>query len=89
VHVTINWQGTADLLIQQNPPVVPRFHTPLSSSLICSLAKAIPEFKAAFLEDGLERKQFSGFGPVVLFRTMFEKGWKYLLELVKLERNKR
>lgn len=89
VHVTINWQGTADVLIQQNPPVVPRFYTPLSSSLICSLAKNIPEFKAAFLEDGLERENFANFGPVVLFRSMFEKGWKYLLELVKLERNKR
>ncbi|MCX7787352.1 MAG: hypothetical protein N2442_06625 [Spirochaetes bacterium] len=89
MHVTINWQGTAEVLIQQNPPVVPRFHTPLSSSLISKLTKAIPEFKAAFLEDGLERHQFADFGPVVLFRSMFEKGWKYLLDLVTLERNKR
>jgi len=89
VHVTINWQGTADVLIQQNPPAVPRFYTPVSSSLVSYLAKTFPDFKAAFLEDGLDRKQFADFGPVVLFRSMFEKGWKYLLELVKLERNKR
>lgn len=89
VHIIINWQGTADVLIQQNPPVVPRFYTPISSSLVSYLAKTLPDFMVAFLEDGLDRSQFADYGPVVLFRSMFEKGWKYLLELVTLQRNKR
>ncbi len=88
VHVTINWKGTADTLIQQDPPVIPRMDTPISSSRVCLLAKEYPEFKKAYLEDGLATEEFAGFGPVALFRSMFEEGWNYLLNLVKVERNR-
>lgn len=82
MHITINWKGTADKLIELDPPVVYRMETPAPQKVIDELQEKIPDFKKAFTEDGLSVKEFKDFGPVVLFRNSFIKGWRYLLDTV-------
>ena len=38
------------------------------------------------MEDSLSREEFADFGPVVLFRSMFLKGWDFLLSTIKERR---
>jgi transaldolase len=86
VVVTINWEGTADKLIEQNPPVVYRLFNPVPQKVIDELMEKLPDFKRGYLEDGLEEEEFEHFGPVMLFRNMFIKSWKRALELMKERR---
>jgi transaldolase len=86
MHITINWKGTADRLIEQDPPVVHRFDTPAPQYVVDELLEKIPDFRRAYREDGLNREEFADFGPVVLFRSMFLKGWDYLLTTIKQRR---
>lgn len=86
VHITINWKGTADKLIETNPPVVYRMETPAPQHVIAELLEKLPDFQKAYHEDGLAIDEFEDYGPVVLFRTMFLKGWENLLQCVKEQR---
>jgi len=88
MHITINWKGTADKLIELDPPVVYRMFNPAPQHVIDELFKKIPDFKKAYLEDGLNVEEFAGFGPVNLFRTQFINGWNYLLKTIKERREK-
>jgi len=83
---TINWEGTADKLIEQNPPVVYRLFNPVPQKVIDELMEKLPDFKRGYLEDGLEIEEFEGFGPVQLFRSMFTGSWARVLELIKERR---
>jgi len=71
MHVTINWTGTADKLIEVNPPVVYRMFNPVPQKVIDDLLEKIPDFRRAYMEDGLTVDEFKDFGPVVLFRDSF------------------
>ncbi len=86
VCCTINWDGTADQLIEQNPPVIYRLFNPVPQKVIDELMEKLPDFKRGYLEDGLEVEEFEHFGPVLLFRSMFIKSWKRALELMKERR---
>ncbi len=86
MHITINWKGTADTLIEMNPPVVYRMDTPAPQYVIDELLGKIPDFRKAYLEDGLSIDEFEEYGPVALFRSMFLKGWESLLDVVKEQR---
>lgn len=88
MHITINWKGTADKLIESDPPVVYRINTPAPQYVIDELLEKIPDFRRAYLEDGLSIEEFAGFGPVDLFRSSFVKGWNYLLKTIKERRKK-
>ena len=88
MHITINWKGTADKLIELDPPVVYRMFNPAPQYVIDELLKKIPDFKKAYLEDGLKIDEFKDFGPVNLFRTQFINGWNYLLKVIKERREK-
>ncbi len=88
MHITINWKGTADKLIELDPPVVYRMFNPTPKYVIDELLNKIPDFKRAYLEDGLDIDEFKDFGPVDLFRSSFIKGWEFLLTKIK-ERRKR
>jgi len=46
----------------------------------------IPDFRRAYLEDGLTVDEFKDFGPVVLFRNSFLKGWSFLLDKIRKRR---
>jgi transaldolase len=83
---TINWEGTADKLIAQNPPVVYRLFNPVPQKVIDELMEKLPDFKRGYLEDGLTPEEFADFGPVQLFRSMFIQSWKHTLEIIKERR---
>jgi transaldolase len=81
VCVTINWVGTADKLLEQNPPVVYRLFNPVPQHVIDELLEKSLDFKRAYLEGGLDVEEYEDFGPVVLFRSSFIKSWKRVLEV--------
>ena len=75
MHVTINWKGTADKLIENDPPVVYRMDAPVPKHIVDELSAKIPDFVRAYEEDALSVSEFMDFGPVAFFRNMFIKGW--------------
>jgi len=83
VCLTINWVGTADKLIETNPPVMYRLFNPVPQKVIDELMEKLPDFKRGYLEDGLSAEEFEGFGPVQLFRGSFIKSWQKVLALAK------
>ncbi len=86
VCCTINWEGTADKLIEQDPPVVYRLFNPIPQKVIDELIEKLPDFKRGYLEDGLEIEEFEEFGPVCLFRSAFMTSWNHVLELIRERR---
>jgi transaldolase len=83
VCITINWVGTADKLIEQDPPVVYRLFNPVQQRVIDELLEKLPDFKKGYLEDGLPVEEFDGFGPVQLFKSAFTSSWGRVLEIIK------
>lgn len=77
--VTINYGGTADKLIQQNPPVVQRFYMPVPPTVLDELTEKIDEFRRAYYVNSITEEEFEDYGPVVLFRSSFEQAWKNAL----------
>ena len=86
VCCTINWEGTADRLIEQDPPVVYRLFNPVPQKVIDELMEKLPDFKRGYLEDGLEIEEFEDFGPVCLFRSVFIKSWIRVTNLISERR---
>ncbi len=86
VCITINWEGAADKLIEQNPPVVYRLFNPVPQKVIDELMEKLPDFKRGYFEDGMEPEEFETFGPVELFRSSFVKSWNRVMELIKERR---
>ncbi|HTP02175.1 MAG TPA: transaldolase family protein [Anaerolineales bacterium] len=86
VCCTINWEGTADKLIEQNPPVVYRLFNPVPQKVIDELMEKLPDFKRGYLDEGLSVEEFAEFGPVQLFRSSFMKSWQRVLDIVKERR---
>lgn len=74
--VTINWEGTADRLIEQDSPVVQRFNMPTPDSVIDELCEKIPDYRRGYFVNAITAEEYEDFGPVVLFRSSFEKAWK-------------
>jgi transaldolase len=86
VVVTINWVGTADKLIEQNPPVMYRLFNPVPDKVIDELMEKLPDFRKGYLEDGLSIDEFEDFGPVQLFKSAFTKSWGRVLDIIKERR---
>jgi transaldolase len=86
VCCTINWEGTADALLEQDPPVVYRLFNPVPEKVIGELMEKLPDFKRGYLEDGLDLEEYEEFGPVHLFRSAFIKSWTRVLGLIKERR---
>lgn len=84
--VTINWTGTADKLLEQDPPVVSRFFDPVSLSVIDELTEKVEDFRRAYYINGITLEECEDFGPVVLFRSSFESAWKNCLEAIRTRR---
>jgi transaldolase len=89
VCCTINWEGTADQLLEQNPPVVYRLFNPVPEKVIAELMEKLPDFKRGYLEDGLDVEEFEEFGPVQLFRSMFTKSWSRVESMIQLRREQK
>ncbi len=86
VCITINWVGTADKLLEKDPPVVYRIFNPVPQKIIDELMEKLPDFKRGYLEDGLEVEEFEEFGPVQLFKSAFTKSWGKILDIIKERR---
>jgi len=86
--VTINWEGTADKLIESDFPVVYRLFNPVPNRVIAELMEKLPDFRKAYLEDGLTAEQYGEFGGVEHFRHMFVKSWKRVLDVIAQRRAK-
>jgi len=86
VCCTINWEGTADELLKQDPPVVYRLFNPVPQKVLDELMEKLPDFKRGYLEDGLDNEEFEEFGPVRLFRSSFINSWSRVLELIRARR---
>ncbi|MCL4402780.1 MAG: hypothetical protein M1436_08990 [Acidobacteria bacterium] len=84
--ITINWKGTADTLIETDPPVVYRLFNPVPHRVISELMEKVPDFRRAYLEDGLPVDEYAGFGGVELFRSMFIKSWNRVLDVIRQRR---
>jgi transaldolase len=82
VCITINWEGTADRLIAEDPPVVYRLFNPVPPRVIDELMEKLPDFKRGYLDDGLRPDEFEAFGPVQLFRDGFAKSWERVRQIV-------
>src|SRR5579859_29208 len=78
----INWEGTADRLLELDPPVVARMADPVPPHVLDELMGKLPDFKRGYLEDGLEIEEFEDFGPVRLFRSSFVQSWRRVLDLM-------
>lgn len=84
--VTINWEGTADKLIASDPPVVYRLFNPVPHRVIAELMEKLPDFRRAYLEDGLSVEEYGEFGGVEHFRHMFIRSWQRVLDIVRQRR---
>lgn len=87
--VTINWKGTADSLIAENPDVVHRFQCPVPPLVIDELLAKLPDFRRGWEPGALKVEEYEDFGPVVLFRSMFLKSWNSVLERIAKARGGR
>lgn len=86
--VTINWKGTAEDLIQQNPPIVQRFMQPTPHEVIDELCNKLEDFRKAYFLDAIGSEEYEDFGAVVLFRSMFEESWEKAQAYITARRNK-
>lgn len=84
--VTINWSGTADKLIEEDPPVVQRFFMPIPHSVEDELLSKVDEFRRAYEINAITPAEYSDYGPVVLFRSSFERDWKSALDEIAKRR---
>jgi len=82
IHITINWSTARDLL-EANAPVIPRMDTPLVKEVVDELCQKLPDFRKAFLDDGLTNQEFKDFEPLQYFRGMFIKGWDTLVQNIR------
>ena len=87
IHVTINW-STAKEILDANPPVVPRMDAKVPKAVIEELCAKLPDFRKAWLDEGLRTEEFKDFGPLQYFRGMFIKGWDTLVQNIKEARQK-
>ena len=84
--VTINWNGTADKLIEQDATVVQRFLQPTPHEVVDELYQKIPEFRKAYFYSEIDPSEYEEYGPVVRFRNSFEEAWACAREFVKERR---
>ncbi len=84
--VTINWKGTADKLLEENPYVLNRFFQPVPQFVLEELNSKIKDFRKGYFLDAIKPEEYDEFGPVVLFREKFEVAWKEALNVVATRR---
>ena len=80
--VTINWKGTADKLIEENPVVIDRYSAPVAPTVLDELIEKVPNFRKAYIGCELAIDDFEAFPPVARFRKQFEDGWNKSLAYV-------
>jgi transaldolase len=86
VNLTINWKGTADVLLAQDPPVIYRMFNPVPQHVLDELMAKLPDFKRGYEDDGIHVGEYDEFGPVELFRSSFVTSWQRVLDLIHARR---
>ncbi len=61
--VTINWKGTADLLLEQDPDVVHRFACPVPPQVLDELLAKLPDFRRGWEPTALRVEEVRGVRP--------------------------
>ena len=77
--ITINWKGAADLLLEQDAPVISRFLQPTPASVEDELLEKLEDYRKAYFINGIAPHEYEDFGPVVRFRKTFEDAWRNAL----------
>jgi len=80
--VTINWTTTSEELLEADGLALDMFSAPTPAIVINELRRKISIYQQAYDENGIAAEDYEDYGPVHLFRTVFEKGWKDALMLV-------
>ena len=65
-------------VVEDDQFVISRYGSETPEAIVEELLDKVPDFKRAYYEDGLSAKEFQDFGPVALFRSMFQDGWNGL-----------
>lgn len=78
---TINWTGTADKLIEADPPVVRRFDAPVPPAILDELCNKLPDFEKAYFTGRLKPEEYEPYGPVELFCSSFRRDWGGALKI--------
>ena len=86
LHITINWTGTAETLIEADAQAVSRIEENLSDDEMQLLKAQLPDYGRALDVDGMQEDEYYDYGGVELFRTSFQKGWNELLALIAQRR---
>lgn len=86
VCITMNWQGQAEELIKNDYPVIPRFFNVIPENYLDQLLSKVPEFKRAYMENGLSVDEYEHYGPVEYFRQMFVSAWESALTIIEQEK---
>lgn len=86
VNLTINWKGTADVLLEQDPPVVWRMFNPVPQYVIDEFSAKVPDWKRGWDDEGISVHEYDEFGPVELFRSSFVASWSRVLDVIKERR---
>lgn len=84
--ITMNWRGHADKLLELDQPVVARLFNPVQPHVLDELLTKLPQFRQAYMEDGLKPEEYEDYGPVMYFRNSFISAWKNTLTLIKERR---
>jgi len=80
--ITINWKGAAEELIKLDSPVVNRFSQPTPLEVIDVLTEKLEDYRKAYYMSTLEPDEYEAYGPVALFRNIFEEAWKKAVDHV-------
>lgn len=83
VCITINWEGTADKLIELDPPVVYRLFNPVPHKVLDELTEKLDDFRRGYFVGAITPAEYEDFGPVELFRNTFEAAWSNANNLIK------
>lgn len=83
VCITMNWQGHVDKLLELDQPVVSRLFNPVQDIVTDTLLEKLPQFRQAYMENGLHIHEFEEYGPVEFFRQMFVSAWVNAVSMVK------
>ncbi len=73
--------------MKRDLPIVNRIKARAAPEALQELRQKLPNFRRAFDEGALSLREFTDFGPVVLFRTMFLNGWVRLLDEIRARRH--
>jgi transaldolase len=87
LHVTMNW-STIRELNDLDGEVTSRIDAEDPPDLVDELMEKLPDFRRAYLDDGLGAGEFEGFAPLQRFRSMFVEGCRALHEAVRSRRAK-